>query len=130
MAVMWPRRLPREVRDKPFRRAECRVYERLEVGLDARWAAFYSRPWLGLTSTGEEVDGEADFIVAHPDEGCIALEVKGGRIDYDPREEKWTSTDRYDVERKIKNPVGQARTAKHQILQKLQESSHWRPRRI
>jgi hypothetical protein len=130
VAVLWPRRLPREVRNNPIRQAECKVYERLDASLDASWTVFYSRPWLGLTPTGEEVDGEADFVVAHPDRGYITLEVKGGGINYDPREERWTSTDRYGVERKIKNPIAQARTAKHQILQKLRASAHWRPRRI
>lgn len=130
MAVLWPRRLPREIRENPLRSAERTVYQRLAASLDDRWSVFYSRPWLGLSPTGEEIDGEADFIVAHPDEGFLALEVKGGRIDRDPTEDRWTSTDRHGVTRRIKDPIAQARTAKHRIIEKLQESPHWRPRRI
>lgn len=130
MATMWPRRLPREIRRNPLRSTECRVYDRLDSALDERWHVFYSRPWLGLSSTGEEIDGEADFVVAHADHGFISIEVKGGEIRYDPATERWTSTDRNGIVHTIKNPVGQARTAKHRVLDQLKKSSHWVTRRI
>lgn len=130
MALMWPRALPPEVRDHPLRAAERKVYERLAGTLDGSWVVFYSRPWLGLTPTGEEIDGECDFVVAHPDSGFLALEVKGGAVSHDPATSAWTSRDRHGFRHRIKNPVAQARSSKHELLRKLKESPAWRPHRI
>lgn len=130
MASMWPRRIPQEVLQNPLRAAERRTFEALEKALDASWTVYYSRPWLGLSSSGDELDGEADFVVAHPEHGFLTIEVKGGEIRYDPAKEKWTSTDRNRITHTIKNPVEQARKCKHRILEQLKESPHWTPRRI
>ena len=130
MAVMWPKALPQEVLRNTLRSTECEVYRRLETELDHRFVVFYSRPWLGLTPAGEEIDGECDFVVAHPELGLLTLEVKGGAVSYDPTMNKWSSVDRWKVRHSIRNPVHQARASKHQILKKLAESMHWRPRRI
>src|SRR5882762_2639366 len=127
---MWPRKLPPDVLGNPFRAAEIRVYERLQGQLDDGWSVFYSRPWLGLTPTGEEIDGECDFVVAHPLLGLLTLEVKGGAVSYDPKTSKWSSVDRWKVRHNIRDPVHQARVSKHQILKKLNDSVHWRSRRI
>lgn len=122
---MWPAKLPAVVRDHPLRQAEVKVYDRLQRQLDASWTVFYSRPWLGLTPTGEERDGEADFIVAHPTAGVLSIEVKGGAISYDPATDIWRSTDRSGIPWKIKDPVGQARSAKHELLKKLAARRDW-----
>lgn len=130
MARMWPRRIPQEVRDNPLRNAECQVYDELARVLDDQWTVFYSRPWLGLSPLGEEIDGEADFILAHPELGFISIEVKGGEIRYEPESEQWTSRDRHRVVHRIKNPIEQAKKSKYRILELLQASPHWTPRWI
>ena len=130
MAVMWPQTLPPDVIGNTLRSTECDVFRRLEAVLDDAFVVFYSRPWLGLEPDGEEIDGECDFIVAHAELGMLTLEVKGGAIAYDPRADRWTSRDRWQVTHNIKNPVHQARTAKHQLLRKLKASPHWRARRV
>ncbi len=130
MAVMWPRTLPPDVTANTLRSTECAVFERLRVSLDGSFVVFYSRPWLGLAPDGEEIDGECDFVVAHARLGLLTLEVKGGAVAYDPRNDRWTSRDRWNVTHNIKNPVEQARSAKHQILRKLRASPHWQRRRI
>lgn len=130
MAVMWPRTLPPDVTGNTLRSTECEVFRRLEAVLDDSFVVFYSRPWLGLKPDGEEIDGECDFIVAHPELGMLTLEVKGGAVAYDPRADHWTSRDRWKVTHNIKNPVQQARSAKHELLKKLNDSPHWRSRRI
>jgi hypothetical protein len=127
---MWPRALPPEVRDHPLRAAERKVYDRLAATLDGSWVVFYSRPWLGLTPTGEEIDGECDFVVARADSGILALEVKGGAVSHDPATGAWTSRDRHGFRHRIKNPVAQARSSKYELLRKLKESPAWRPRRV
>ena len=130
MALMWPRTLPPDVTRNTLRSTECDVFRRLEAVLDDSFIVFYSRPWLGLTPGGEEIDGECDFVIAHAELGMLTLEVKGGAIAYDPRTDRWTSRDRWKVTHNIKNPVHQVRTAKHELLRKLKASQHWKARRI
>ncbi|RMD98508.1 MAG: hypothetical protein D6816_16120, partial [Bacteroidetes bacterium] len=80
---------------------------------------------------GNEKDGECDFLIAHPEHGILAIEVKGGReISYDPMDCQWRSTDHGGFVHKIKDPVAQARNAKHEILKRLNDSPRWRRRFI
>lgn len=130
MAVMWPRRLPADVEKNVLRHAECEVYRRLQSELDDTFTVFYSRPWLGIKPDGEEIDGECDFVIAHPDLGFLAIEVKGGGISYDPRMDTWTSKNRWGIRFRIKNPVAQARGSKYRILEKLQLCPGWQMRRV
>ena len=130
MAVMWPKRLPREIEKHILRSTECEVYRRLRGELDDSFVVYYSRPWLGLRPDGEEIDGECDFVVAHAKLGLLALEVKGGAVGYDPSRERWTSKDRWGFTHRVKNPVKQARNAKHVLLRKLKGSRRWAARRI
>ncbi|MEY3895286.1 MAG: hypothetical protein RLZZ214_805, partial [Verrucomicrobiota bacterium] len=127
MAKMFPSVIPDNVASDPRRAAEIRVYECLRDQLDGAFHVFYSSPWLGTRPDGSEVDGEADFLVAHPDLGILSIEVKGGGVAIDG-DSQWTSRDRFGIERRIKNPVEQARSSKHQIIAKLKESSKWNPR--
>ncbi len=105
------------------------MYKALKLQLDDRYHVFYSSPWLGTRPDGSEVDGEADFLVAHPSRGMLSIEVKGGRVSID-KDSRWTSKDRYGIVRKIKNPVEQARRSKYELLHKLKESNKWRSRFI
>lgn len=127
---MWPRSLPREVVENPLRSAEIKVYRVLADALGAPFTVFYSRPWLGLTPSGAERDGECDFAIAHADLGLLMLEVKGGAISCDPHSARWTSRDRHGFTHNIKDPVSQARSSKHNILEKLKKAPGWKPRRI
>lgn len=130
MAVLWPKRPPRSVLDDPRRRSEVRVYNRLSEVLDDSFHVFYSSPWLGTDRMGNEKDGECDFLIAHPDHGILAIEVKGGEISYDPTDSQWRSKDYFGFVHKIKDPVGQARGAKHTILKRLNVSPGFRRRYI
>ncbi|MCO7636660.1 ATP-binding domain-containing protein [Pseudomonas sp. S 311-6] len=106
------------------------MYERLAEVLDDSFHVFYSSPWLGTDRLGNEKDGECDFLVAHHEHGILAIEVKGGReISFDPREDQWRSTDHGGFVHRIKDPVAQARGAKHEILTRLNNSPRW-PRRF
>lgn len=131
MAVLWPRKLPRSVLDDPRRKAEVCVYDRLAEVLDDGFNVFYSGPWLGTDRLGNEKDGECDFLIAHPEHGVLAIEVKGGReISFDPSDSQWRSTDHGGFVHKIKDPVAQARSAKHEILKRLNDSPRWPSRFI
>jgi hypothetical protein len=77
---MYPRRLPQSTLDDPSRAAERKVYAGLEKDLDDAYSVYYSVAWLSKTQRGTAHDGEVDFVIAHPDEGVLLLEVKGGRV--------------------------------------------------
>lgn len=119
MARMFPSRIPPHVSADPFRSTEIEVFKELQTQLDDEFCVFYSRPWFGLTPRGEEIDGEADFIVVHEKVGMLAIEVKGGLIEYDAESDCWSSTNRHGFKSIIKDPVYQARTCKHRIIEKM-----------
>jgi hypothetical protein len=127
---MWPAILPAQVREDQHRSAEVKVYDRLAVALPAAWTVYYSRPWTGLSSTGRELDGECDFVLAHPRHGFLAIEVKGGEISFDPSTNGWQSRDRHGIRHNIKDPVEQARRSKHELLKKLKAQRGWRSDRF
>ena len=131
MARMIPTKIPADILANPQRSAECKTFRRLESDMNDQFVVFYSRLWHGMKPNGEEIDGECDFVVAHPDLGILTIEVKGGQISYDPLDEKWSTRDRYGYDHLLtKSPFYQAMTSKHQILKKLNKSRLWRSRRI
>jgi len=130
MARMWPRSLPQWVVQDPRRFAEREVYAKLDKGLDDSWSVYYSRPWWGISRTGAELDGEADFVVAHPAKGVLFLEVKGGLVIHDPTTSNWTSKDRFGVTHRIKDPMQQALKSKHELLKKFRATQGWPAQRV
>lgn len=121
MALIWPRTIPHDVLQNPLRAAEIAVYDALRKALDDTWWVFYSSPWLGVTATGAEKDGEADFIIANARRGVLFVEVKGGAVSWSAETGRWTSRDRWGVTHVIKDPVHQARSSKHEMLKKLRK---------
>lgn len=128
--IFFPARIPEAIRANKRRGAECRVYDTLCAQLAGPWHVYYSRPWLGLDRDGRDKDGEADFVLAHPEYGMLVLEVKGGGIRYDAVHDKWTSTNSDHETVKIKNPATQATTNKHELLKKLKKRAGWGGRYI
>lgn len=119
---MWPSVLPQAVLSDRYRAAEIKVFRCLRDALGPDWTVFYSRPWLGVTRTGGERDGECDFVIAHPRRGFLAIEVKGGGISYDPSTEDWLSRDRHGVRHRISNPIEQAKKAKYELDRRLKSA--------
>lgn len=124
MAKTFPQRLPEHILQDPRRNAERKVYEALNRLPDS-YTVFYSVAWQTRSLGSGARDGEADFILAHPDSGVMILEVKGGSIRYDPILSQWFSRDRSGVEHAIKDPVIQARNNKSALLEKLREIPGW-----
>ena len=125
MAKMWPQNIPSWVSQDRRRSAEIKVFNKLEKVLDDKWTVFYSRPWYGINQSGGEIEGEADFILAHPDHGILFLEVKGGQISYEPDRSQWFSIDRDNIKHKIKDPVDQAKKCRFQFAKKLESQKKW-----
>jgi len=128
MAQMYPERLPGVVRETPGRAAEAKVYEALRDGLPDAFTCFYSVAWVAKRGSEGARDGEVDFVVAHPDLSLLVLEVKGGGIAFDAHTGRWTSTDRHGEVHPIHDPVGQARSSKYVLLDKLKDLPRWRDR--
>ena len=63
--------------------AERRLYEGFLAQLDDEYVVYHSVDWVLAGPNGPD-EGEADFVVTHPELGLLALEVKGGRLHYDP----------------------------------------------
>jgi superfamily I DNA/RNA helicase len=116
---MVPARLPREVLSDPKRVAEVEVFDSLKSDetFNEKWHVFYSLEWIGEYE-GMTRDGEADFIIAHPDVGFLVIEVKGGRVTVRPGP-KWTSIDRDGVAHEIENGMRQAMKSKKVVLNAL-----------
>lgn len=123
MARMHPKILPAVIYDDRKRSSEVQVYEKLQSGLSDDFEVFYSRSWHAADNDGHERDGEADFIVAHPEHGLLFLEVKGGRIRRRDNDGQWLTTDRDGFDFRIKDPVAQARSSKHHFLKRLKSET-------
>ena len=124
MARIYPERIPEHILSDPKRSAERAVFEAL-TQLPDSFNVYYSVAWLSRRLTGDAQDGEADFVVAHPELGVLILEVKGGAIAYDAATSQWSSANRHGEVFLIKDPAAQARTNKYALLQKLQDMPGW-----
>ena len=58
-----------------------------------------------VTPEGDEREGEADFVVAHPLYGFLVIEVKGGAASRRVDTKEWYSKNRLGITNKIKYPV-------------------------
>ncbi len=127
MARIIPQPLPASVRADPGKAAERKVYEAFSTQAPEEVIIFFSRSWLGRPTPGSPpVEGEADFVVAHPDHGILVIEVKGGRIRYDAMEDRWYSRDRYGREHHVANPFRQAVRTKHALIAKIKQLPAWK----
>ena len=120
MAKVFPEHLPQSIIDDPLRNSERRVYEQLGK-LSDKFTVYYSVPWQSHLVSSGVVDGEADFVIVHPDMGIVILEVKGGDVSFNPGENQWLTTGGI----KIKDPVEQGRKNHYALLAKLQELPGW-----
>ena len=96
---------------------EREVQEALQK-LNDRYVVFHSFCWLG-NDKQRRSEGEADFVVLHPEKGILSIEVKAGGIDY--REGNWIQVNRRDGSEKVIDPLGQAAESQHHILNLLRQ---------
>jgi nuclease-like protein len=60
---------------------EVKVFHALRDGLDDAWDVFHSVGWVRRDPGKGAEDGEIDFVLAHPREGVVCIEAKGGDIE-------------------------------------------------
>jgi Nuclease-related domain/UvrD-like helicase C-terminal domain len=107
--------------------AERRLYERFLTQLGDDYVVYHSVDWLlGATERGgPAVQGEADFVIAHPDDGILVLEVKGGELSYDRRTRRWTQSGHSGRHLLDEDPFHQARQEMESLVQILSHQPGW-----
>ncbi len=100
------------------------VYEALQ-GLPSPYVVLHSFPWLRPTRdlAGEPLrEGEADFVILHPQRGLLVLEVKGGQPELAGR--VWTRAGK-----ELRDPFDQARRSRYALLDAVEERTRRRVHR-
>jgi hypothetical protein len=101
--------------------AERKLYEAFLEQLDEEYVVFHSVDWV---LAGQE-QGEADFVVAHPEDGLLVIEAKGGRLSYDPRTRRWSQTGRDGTHRLGEDPFHQAEDEMRSLVHILESQPGW-----
>ncbi|MCA9795303.1 MAG: NERD domain-containing protein [Candidatus Eremiobacteraeota bacterium] len=99
--------------------AERYVAQALEIGLDASWTVFHSYCWLREDRSQKKAnlrEGEVDFLLLHPVEGLLIVEVKGGKVGYDPATGHWSQN-----HHGMKDPFKQAQNNMHALIDQIRE---------
>lgn len=102
--------------------SERDVYIALRDQLPDGYRVVHSLPWLRPERDAIDAplrEGEADFVIFHPDYGLLVLEVKGGEEMF-ARGHQWFRK-LATGERKIRNPFEQARRNMHALNDAIEE---------
>lgn len=126
MARMYPHELDITT-ESP---AEKRLYQAFRDGLDNDYVVFHSVAWQAIDANRRTRDGEADFVIAHPQRGVLVLEAKGGGIVHEAATRKWYSRSGDDRLHVIKDPFTQAKTSKYVLSDILMRLEGAPPHRI
>src|SRR6185295_18629217 len=95
-----------------------RLYEGFLEQLDDEFVVYHSVDWVLVGRNGPD-EGEADFMIAHPELGVLALEAKGGAIAYDPSTRRWTQSG-HSGTHQLDDPFAQARGEMHSLMRILE----------
>ena len=117
MAKMYPNPIQPDVPSY----AERKLYETLQVGLSDRFHIFHQVAWQSRSELRGAADGEADFVVIHPELGILVIEVKGGVIDFDGERSVWLQNGHI----MRKDPFEQAKAFKYHLLRLLKTDGYW-----
>ncbi len=102
------------------------VYVALRDQLGPDYVVLHSYPWLRPWRDEALAEGEADFVVIHPERGVLVLEVKGGDVRHDGV--RWFR-DSATGPREFKDPFRQAQRNMHALLDVVRERSGGKIRR-
>ena len=115
MARMYPDHLDERTQSQ----AERTLYAAFCEQLDDAYVVFHHVGWVAQDRRKHPHDGEADFVIAHPDRGVLVVEVKGGTIRHDGKAGRWTTTSASGVTDSSADPVEQAKDSKYVLLDRL-----------
>lgn len=106
--------------------AERTLYREIERQLSDEYTVLHSVAWVAREG-GNDQDGEADFLIAHPRYGVLLLEVKGGAIFRDGATSGWVSRDAGGEDHEIKDPFAQAQRNAYALRDKLEDDPRSAP---
>jgi hypothetical protein len=108
--------------------AERRLYEAFLAQLDDDYVVYHSVDWvLGPDRPGAPVvQGECDFLLAHPEDGLLVLEVKGGGVEFDSDSGRWFQAGHGGRHPLAEDPFHQARGEMHSLIEILSHQHGWR----
>lgn len=101
--------------------AEVRVFRALAEALPDEYDVLHHVRWVQRREEGGARDGEADFLIVHPNHGVLVVEVKGGQLRYDASRGAWLRNDGSIAD----DPVDQVRDARYSIERYLRRLSDW-----
>jgi len=104
--------------------AERRLYEGFLEQLDEAFVVYHSVDWV-LGGRDGPVQGEADFVISHPEHGVLALEAKGGAITYDPGTRRWAQSGHSGTHVLREDPFHQAADEMHSLVEILRARPGW-----
>jgi Cdc6-like AAA superfamily ATPase len=108
--MIYPSEFPSDIKNKQ----EEQVFNLLKK-LAEEYDIFYSRKFIGVNSR-ERKEYEADFIICIPNRAILCLEVKGGVINYDGKNGKWTQNSM-----PLDAPDYQASSIAHSIVERYKK---------
>ncbi len=99
---------------------ELRIFDVLRQKLSQEWLVVHRPHWLGRARPDAPLDdGEATFLVAHPDWGVFALVEVDGGLRYDPSADRWQQVDNTGQSTAIADPFRQAENAVRTLVARL-----------
>ena len=99
--------------------SEVKVFELLEAGLSDEWEVFHSVSSIVRDHAEGASDSETDFVLCHPQDGIVCLEVKGGGIEC--QHGTWYRKPPNGAREQIKDPFLQALDNRYALERKLAE---------
>jgi len=104
--------------------AERRLYQGLLEQLDDAYVVYHSVDWV-LAGRDGPSQGEADFVIAHPEGGVLVVEAKGGALSYDPATRRWSQSGHGGTHFLDEDPFHQAKDEMHSLVEILQAQPGW-----
>lgn len=114
------RMIPAHLRSDTLSPAERKLYVAFQSQLPDTYTVFHQVSWQTRNLRAGVRDGEADFVIAHPDHGIVILEAKSGQITYDGPNDTWCQNGKA-----MKDPFGQARRSQYHLRNYLAKRSYW-----
>jgi Nuclease-related domain len=107
--------------------AERRLYEGFLAQLPDPYVVFHSVPWnlKPATRGGPRQEGEADFVIAHAEDGILVIEAKGGELSFDPKTRRWFQAGRSGMHPLDEDPFHQASEEMHSLIDILSGYPGW-----
>jgi hypothetical protein len=112
--------VPDELAREGVSPAERLLFRELNTQLGSDYLILHSVKWVSFDK-GRQHDGEVDFLIAHPDQGVLLLEVKGGTVRREGGDrDLWFSTDLGGQEHAIHNPFRQVERSMYALKMRLE----------